>query len=139
MSDQLFKIAVPWLRRLVDDLSPRRPGFDPGTAHVGFVVDKVALLQVSPPILGFFPVSFIPPVLHYFEKRKKLTIFITGLKNKPQGCVASVVSAAGPFKKNSLKIRVGIESKVCGWGGYRWYITLCLVTVVDFELCEFLF
>jgi hypothetical protein len=31
------------------------------------------------------------------EKRKKLIIFITGLHNKPQGCGASVASAAGPF------------------------------------------
>ena len=47
----------------------------------------------------FFPVSFIPPVLHYTEKRKKLIIFITGLHNKPQGCDASVASATGPFTK----------------------------------------
>jgi hypothetical protein len=34
------------------------------------------------------------------EKRKRnLIIFITGLHNKPQGCGASVASAAGPFNK----------------------------------------
>jgi hypothetical protein len=33
--------AVPWLKRLVAGLSPRRPGFAPGSIHVGFVVDKV--------------------------------------------------------------------------------------------------
>jgi hypothetical protein len=38
--------AVPWLRRLVVGLSPRRHGFDRGSVHVGFVVDKVALGQV---------------------------------------------------------------------------------------------
>jgi hypothetical protein len=43
----------------------------------------------SPEYFGFSPVNFIPPVLHYTEKRKKLNI--TGLHNKPQ------VSAAGPF------------------------------------------
>jgi hypothetical protein len=37
---------------------------------------------------GFSPVNFIPPVLHYLEKRKKklitfLFIFITGWHNKP--------------------------------------------------------
>jgi hypothetical protein len=37
------KMVVPWLRRLVVGLSPRRPGFNPGSVHVGFVVDKVAL------------------------------------------------------------------------------------------------
>jgi hypothetical protein len=32
--------AVPWLRRLVDGLSPRKLGFDPGPVRVGFVVEK---------------------------------------------------------------------------------------------------
>jgi hypothetical protein len=59
----------------------------------------MALGQVFPPVLRFFPVSFIPPVLHYLEKRKKLIIFITGLHNKPQGSGASVASAAGLLTK----------------------------------------
>jgi hypothetical protein len=52
------------------------------------------------------PVSFIPSMLHYFEKRKKkLTIFITGLHNKTQGCGASVASAAVPFTtKNKVRV-----------------------------------
>jgi hypothetical protein len=45
---------------------------------------------------GFYPCPFHSPVLHYTEKRKK-KIFITGLHKKPQGCGASVASAAGPF------------------------------------------
>jgi hypothetical protein len=61
-------VAVPWLRRLVADLSPRRPGFDPGSVHVGFMVDKLALGQVHPRVLRFFPVNFILPMLHYLEK-----------------------------------------------------------------------
>jgi len=52
---------VPWLRRLVAGLSPRRPGFAPGSVHVGFVVDKVALGQVFLRVLRFSPVSIIPP------------------------------------------------------------------------------
>jgi hypothetical protein len=66
---------------------------------MGFVVDKVALGQVFPRVLRFSPVNFIPPVLHYYEKHKKIIIFIfiTGLHSKPQGCGASVASAAGPF------------------------------------------
>jgi hypothetical protein len=35
--------AVPWLRRLVAGLSPRRLGFAPGSVHVVFVVGRVAL------------------------------------------------------------------------------------------------
>ena len=61
-------MAVPWLRLLVAGLPPRRPGFDPGPVHVGFVVDKVALGQVLPRVLRFSFVNFIPPVLHYLEK-----------------------------------------------------------------------
>jgi hypothetical protein len=45
--------AVPWLSRLVAGLSPRRPGFDPGSVHVRFVVDKVALGQVFLRVVGF--------------------------------------------------------------------------------------
>jgi hypothetical protein len=41
-------MAMPWLRSLVAGLSPRRPVFAPGTIHVGFVVDKVALGQGFP-------------------------------------------------------------------------------------------
>jgi hypothetical protein len=76
--------AVPRFRRLVAGLSPRRPGFDPSSVHVGFVVGKVALEQVFPRVLRCSLVSFIPPVLHYTEKEKKtVIIFITGLHNKP--------------------------------------------------------
>jgi hypothetical protein len=57
--------AVPWLRRLAASLPPRRPGCDPGSVHVGFVMDKVALGQVFPRGLRFSPVISIPPVLHY--------------------------------------------------------------------------
>jgi hypothetical protein len=44
-------------------LSPRRPGFAPGSVHVGFVVDKVALGQVLLRVLRFSPVNIIPPSL----------------------------------------------------------------------------
>jgi hypothetical protein len=67
---------------------------------MGFVVDEVALGQVFPRVLRFSPVNFIPPALHYQEKDKKIitiVIFIIGSHNKPQGCGASVASAAGPF------------------------------------------
>jgi hypothetical protein len=56
-------MAVPWLRWLVTGLSPRRPGFAPGSIHVGFAVDKVALGHVSLRVLRFSPVSIIPPSL----------------------------------------------------------------------------
>jgi hypothetical protein len=37
---------VPWIRRIVACLTPRRPGFTPGSVHVGFVMGKVTLEQV---------------------------------------------------------------------------------------------
>jgi hypothetical protein len=49
--------AVPWLRSLVAGLSPWRLGFTPGSIHVGFVVDKVALGQVFLQVLQFSPVN----------------------------------------------------------------------------------
>jgi hypothetical protein len=55
--------AVAWLRSLVAGFSPRRPGFAPGSIHVGFVVDKVTLGQVFLRVLRFSPVNIIPPSL----------------------------------------------------------------------------
>jgi hypothetical protein len=77
---------------------------------VGFVVEKVALGQVFPRVLRFSPVSFIPLVLHYKEKRKKL-IIITGLHNNPQGCGASVASAAGSFTTKIKCTLIQLESR----------------------------
>jgi hypothetical protein len=44
---------MPWLRRLVAGISQRSTGFTSGSVHVGFVVDKVALGQVSSELFGF--------------------------------------------------------------------------------------
>jgi hypothetical protein len=73
---------VLWLRLLVAGLSPRRPGFDPGSVHVGFVVDKVALGQVFPPEYFGFPlsISFHRCSITWKNKKKLITflfIFIT--------------------------------------------------------------
>jgi hypothetical protein len=35
--------TIPYVRQLVADFPPRRPGFEPGSGHVGFVVNIVAL------------------------------------------------------------------------------------------------
>jgi hypothetical protein len=39
-------VAVAELKWLVAGFPSRRPGFEPRSGHVGFVVDKVALGQV---------------------------------------------------------------------------------------------
>jgi hypothetical protein len=71
-------MTMPWLRRLVTGLPPRRSGFAPGSVHVGFVVDRVAMGQVFLAVLRFFPVSIIiTPGLH--------THIIWGKNNRPVG------------------------------------------------------
>jgi hypothetical protein len=87
--------AVPWLRRLVAGLSPPSPGFDTGSVHVGFVVDKVALGQVFPLILRFSPVSFNPPVL---KKTNHLRHRVAQLASRLR-CVRSICCGA-IYKKN---------------------------------------
>jgi hypothetical protein len=53
------------LKRLVAGFPPQRPGFKPGSSHVGFVVDKVALGQVfSEYFFGFPCQSLFHQFLH---------------------------------------------------------------------------
>jgi len=49
-------------RHSVTGPSGKRPTLDPGLVRVGFVVDTVALAQVSVSALQLLPVSVIPPV-----------------------------------------------------------------------------
>jgi hypothetical protein len=49
----IVRSAVPWLRLLVASFPPRRPGFDPRSGQVGFVVDNVSLGQVFSENFGF--------------------------------------------------------------------------------------
>jgi hypothetical protein len=74
------------------------PGFDPGSVHVGFVVDKVALGQVLPQYFGF-PLSVSFHRCSITRENEKIIIFISGFHKKLLGCGASVASAAGPLKK----------------------------------------
>jgi hypothetical protein len=62
-----FRVMVhmmPWLRRLVGGLSPRRPGFDPRPVRGRFVVDRLSLGQVFLRIIRFLRVSIIPSMFH---------------------------------------------------------------------------
>jgi hypothetical protein len=55
-----IETTVPWPRRLVAGHSPRRSGFAPFSIHLGFVVDRMALGQVSLRGLRLsVPVSFL--------------------------------------------------------------------------------
>jgi hypothetical protein len=60
----LETVKINGLRRLVADLSQRRPGFKARPGRMGFVLGKVALVQGFLVVLRFFRVSIIPPVLH---------------------------------------------------------------------------
>jgi len=69
--------------RSVAGLSPRKPGFDPWSVHVRFVVDKVALRQVFLPALRFpLSVSFhqssiaipLPPTSHDLSDCKRRSV-----------------------------------------------------------------
>jgi hypothetical protein len=55
-------MAVPWLRRLVAGFPPRRPGFEPRSRHVGFMMDKVATGAGFLPVLRFPLPILIPPI-----------------------------------------------------------------------------
>jgi hypothetical protein len=50
--------AVPWLRSLAIGLTPWKPGFDPTSVQVGFVVERLALGQVSVRVLRFCSVNY---------------------------------------------------------------------------------
>jgi hypothetical protein len=72
-------LTIPWLRRSVTGLSPRRPGFSPGSVCVGFVVDRVAVRQVFLRVLRVSFVSIVPPRLHTHSLR------YLGMKNRRVG------------------------------------------------------
>jgi hypothetical protein len=61
----IFSKAAPELKRLVAGFPPRRPGLKPGSGQVGFVVDKVALGQVSSEYFGFPCLSSFHQILHH--------------------------------------------------------------------------
>jgi hypothetical protein len=59
------------------------------------------------PSTSVFPCQFHSTGAPLLGKGQKIiTIFITGLHKKPQGCGASVASAAGPFTTKKKKDRV---------------------------------
>jgi len=85
---------MPWFRRLVAGLSPRRRLFDPGLVRERFVVGRVAFTQASLPAFLFCPVSIISPILH-----RLLLIFIY-LVLLPEGQTGEAIK--NPFENRFL-------------------------------------
>jgi hypothetical protein len=78
------------------------------------------------PSTSVFPCQFHSTGAPLQGKTKKLFIFITGLHNKPQGCGASVGSAAGPF-----------TTKKCIIEGLTRALPVCCVHLLSSEFLWF--
>ena len=106
-SKQAFSRAVPWLKRLVAGLPPRRPGSIPGPSMWDLWWTKCRWGRFFPEYLDF-SVNFIPTLLDYTEKKTNhLSLHLHHrIHHTPSGCGATVASAAGPFitKKKSILI-----------------------------------
>jgi hypothetical protein len=108
-------LAVPWLRRLVAGLSPRRPGFYPGSFHVRFVVDKVALGQVFLRVVGFpLSISFHWCSINCKTWLQKLLIFITGVAQEALRlrCVRSICCGALHHAKKIIQMKLRVQVSV---------------------------
>jgi hypothetical protein len=62
------------------------------------------------PSTSVFPCQFHSTDAPLLGKGQKIIIFITGLHKKPQGCGASVASAAGPFTTKKKRVMVLVFS-----------------------------
>jgi hypothetical protein len=98
---------VPYLKRLVAGFPLRRPGFDPRSGHVGFVVDKAALGQFFSKYFGF-PFQFsIHPLLHISSSS-----IIRGWYNRPVSVRRTKCTQSHPTQRKGKK-QLGTEKTLC--------------------------
>jgi hypothetical protein len=90
-------MTVPWLRRLVAGLSPQRFGFFCRKVNVGFVVDEMALSQVSFRVLLFSSASIVPSALY-----THLSPTIWSYQHPICICLQTVIEVLGRRRKNCL-------------------------------------
>jgi hypothetical protein len=95
----------------VAGLSPRRPGFEPGSIHVGFVVDKVALGRFSPST-SVSPANIIPPLLH--------------IHLSPPHEVCDCSAQAAHYHNLGPKLRASLLTRHIGWKQKKKVENKCL-------------
>jgi hypothetical protein len=105
---------------------------------------------------GISPSTLIFPCQFHFTgtplhgKPKKTIIFITGLHNKPQGCGASVASAAGSFTKKkkcdcckNKKVSQNVANVMKRFQGLhlisQHYYKMRVSNCIFFPICSFSF
>jgi hypothetical protein len=100
------KRAMPYLRRFVAGFPPRRPGFEPGSGYVGFVVDKVGLWQIFSEYFGF-PCQF---AFHQLLQNHRLSVEADAIGQTMVAVPSGLTSVSPHKKKTTSKICVaGIE------------------------------
>jgi hypothetical protein len=71
----LLYFAAYWnVSLLVTSFSLPRPGFNPGSVRMGFMVDNMALVAISRLVLWLAPVIIILPLLHTHCHRRRYVI-----------------------------------------------------------------
>jgi hypothetical protein len=79
-----YQLVVQWLRREVAGFPTQRSGFEPGSGHVGFMVDKAAMGQVLLRVLRF-PCQSSHRLLHTHHHTGLVQEASIGLSNSRLG------------------------------------------------------